>query len=245
MQGVANKPMTRSPFPDCLPQDQELMLGVDFSNAALTATLQARDCGIGHTLRVLHSIELGAGKLFEVDGWHEQLVHALSRVTALPVEDSRFSRIDRITQLVLFGDAARDIRFREALRELFNSRYDELMSSARDDGNPARDPLFLGAVTAAHRNWDYHHHHHRLASKDGREKSETYLRFFLQLVDRVVNTCDVLSHEWYWPKLFDFVGHTRVKFHNLFRSAEANKSELAAEGLEEGPAHYPTMIDPP
>lgn len=117
----------RSPYTffSCHPDEELLALGVDFSDEALTATIQVYECGDFWTARVLHSIKLGARELFEARDWRRRLVDALQDVTALPVQGTGYHRtenIDHTGRLILMGDRARDPRLHEALRDVFGER---------------------------------------------------------------------------------------------------------------------------
>jgi hypothetical protein len=153
----ANKPQ-RGPVTHfrCHPEDEGLVLGIEFDDAALTATIRVPDCSNNFmsyvTSSVLHSTELGARELFSAENWHDVLVSALREVTTLPM--SGVVKTDRINMLMLLGDSARDERLRRALQEVFGDQHDRLIASVRDDGNSARDPQFRGAASAAHSNWD-------------------------------------------------------------------------------------------
>lgn len=155
--------MKRSPYTyfSCHADEELLVLGVDFSDAALTATIQAWDCGDFWIARVLHSTELGARDLFRSNDSRRRLVDALHSVTALPVPgtyDHRTEDIDHIGRLIIMGDKAGDPRLHEALQEVFGEQYETLNASARNDGSPERDPLFLGAASSARSNWASTHY---------------------------------------------------------------------------------------
>jgi len=140
----------------CHPDDEGFVLGIDFNDAALTATIRVPDCSMNSmsyiTRGVLHSIELGARKLSSVENWHDVLVSALHDLTKLPM--SGVTKRDQINTLILVGDSARDERLHHGLKDVLGDQYDRLIASVRDDGTPARDPQFLGAASAARHNWD-------------------------------------------------------------------------------------------
>ena len=209
---LETKKWKRSPYTyfSCHPDDEGFVLGIDFNNAALTATILVPDCGDGDTFyystRVLHSTELGARRLFTIENWRETLVHALRRVTALPI---RGVETDHINMLVLLGDSARDQRLRHALQDVLGDQYDRLISSARDDGTPAQDPQYRGAASAAHDNWDWYHY-------------RTPYREF--------GCVSPGPHPYSGPTVFDYVKEAYGVIREWFRStAEKNaEAELAA-----------------
>jgi hypothetical protein len=223
----------RSPYTyfSCHPDDEGYVLGIEFNDAALTATILIPECFDGEMYdwitRVLHSIELGARELFKADDWRDTLVNALRSVTAPPI---RGVEIDHVNMLVLLGDSARDERLRHALQDVLGDRYDRLIASARDDGSPARDPQFRGAASAAHSNW--HWYHHWTPSRE--------------------HGCVVPGpHPWFWPMVHDLRCDVREVIRAIsewFRStAEKNAdAELAAEQehkrLLKELAQYPMLI---
>lgn len=140
----------------CHPEDEGLVLGIEFNDAALTATIRVPDCSNNFmsyvTSGVLHSTELGARALFSAENWHDVLVSALREVTTLPM--SGVVKTNRINMLMLLGDSARDEHLLLALKDVLGDEYDRLIASVIDDSTPARDPQFRGAASAAHSNWD-------------------------------------------------------------------------------------------
>jgi hypothetical protein len=147
---------------NCHPDDEGFVLAVDFSDAALTARIQVSSCDDGfnyyNVARVLHSTELGGKELFKADDWRERLVAALRSTTALPLQG--VAETDRINMLMLLGDAARDARFQDALRDVLGDQYERLIASTKDDGTPAHDPQFFGSACGAHWKWDKDHYYH-------------------------------------------------------------------------------------
>jgi hypothetical protein len=154
----------RSPYTywTCHPDDEGFVLAVDFSEAALTATIQVSDCEGGddyyNIARVLHSTELGGKELFKANDWRERLVAARRSATALPLQG--VAEDDRIHMLMLLGDAARDARFQDTLRDVLSDQYDRLILSAKDDGTPAQNPQFFAAASGANRKWYKDHYYH-------------------------------------------------------------------------------------
>jgi hypothetical protein len=140
----------------CHPEDEGLVLGIEFNDAALTATIRVPDCSNNFmsyvTSGVLHSTELGARELFSAENWQDVLVSALREVITLPM--SGVVKTDRINMLMLLGDSARDERLLLALKDVLGDQYDRLTASVRDDSTPARDSQYRGAASAAHSNWD-------------------------------------------------------------------------------------------
>ena len=226
----------RSPYTywSCHPDDEGLVLAVEFNDVALTATIHVPDCGGGDTIyyttRVLHSTELGASHLFKADDWRDTLVDALSSVIALPI---RGVETDHINMLVLLGDSARDKRLFHALRDALGDQYDRLIATVRDDGTPARDPQYRGAANAAHGNWKWNHYW-------------TPYREF--------GCVSPGPHPWFWPMVRNLQRDVRDAVRVVrewLRSAEDKKAEaeLAAEQerkrLLKELAQFPIVIGPP
>ena len=135
----------------------ELVLVLDHSYSALTATLGTiTDC-IFDARRILRAEELGAWGLRNLSWWeydgetekdqllqsrNSMLVDALRRLTALPLEeklpgDDEMTAVDR---LVLLGETTNDEKLHEALGEIFGERLGALL----DDGG-GNDPLYNAA----------------------------------------------------------------------------------------------------
>lgn len=135
----------------------ELALGVDSSEAALTAKLFVWDFehGVMDTYRVLHSSELGARQLFTIGNWRERFIDAIHEVTVLPLGDELLPERDYISQLVLFGDSVGDIRSKSALREaLSDGSLNASGTYHLDIAARTRDPAYIAATgAAAAREW--------------------------------------------------------------------------------------------
>jgi hypothetical protein len=227
----------RSPYTylSCHPDDEGFVLGIEFNEAALTATVLVPECYDGEMYdwitRVLHNTELGARELFKVNDWRSTLANALRDVTALPMNG--VSETDHINMLVLLGDSVRDERLRHVLKDVLGDQYDRLIATVRDDGTPARDPQYRGAASAAHSNWERDHywspfHEHGC------------------LVPR--------PRPWFWPMVHDTVRDVKETYQAVrewFRSAEEKnaEAELATEQerkrLLKELAQHPVAIGPP
>ncbi|KAL1583672.1 hypothetical protein WHR41_07792 [Cladosporium halotolerans] len=142
--------------PDTPYEDDELVLGMDFSKAAFTATLGlfAPGCGVWEDVRVGQSAALGAKNLFAKERWHDMLVNAMRKVTALPVDHYPLARdINHISRLVLIGESVEDKRFEGAVRQVFSEQY-SAQATSKIMGNAQRqDPVYVTAIGGAVRNW--------------------------------------------------------------------------------------------
>jgi hypothetical protein len=221
----------RSPYTyfSCHPDDQGLVLGIEFNDAALSAMIQAPQCFDGHMadrpIRTLHSAELGVRELFKADNWRDKLVDALRDFTALPIRGA--TERDQFNMLVLLGDSARDERLLHALQDALGDQYDRLIVSAKDDGTPAKDPLFRGAASAAHSNW--HENHYWTPYRE--------------------HGCSVPGpHSYPWATMYDYVNEAWNVFRGWLRNTEEKKAEadLVAEQerkrLLKELAQYPIVI---
>lgn len=215
LEDLKAKQRKRSPYTyfSCHPDDEGFVLGIEFNDAALTATIQDPDCGDGdysfYIKRILHSTDLGARELFEADNWRDTLVDALHRVTTKQIKGVAES--NQINMLVLLGDSAWDERLHHALEVILGDQYDRLIASAKDDGTPARDPQFRGAASAAHSNW------HR-----SQYWTET---------DEYGCVPPGPHYLWFPPKMYSHMMEAWETICEWFRSAEDKKAEveLAAE----------------
>lgn len=228
------KRMKRSPYTyfSCHPDDEGFVLAVDFSDAALTATIQVTDCSGGddfdYITRVLHSTELGARELFKTAEWREKFVAALRQATAPPIQGA--TDTERMNMLMLLGDAARDARLQEALRDVLGDQYHRLIATANDDGTSARDPEFLGAVAGVHWKWRKDHYYHSFDEFG----------------------CVPPGPYPYWgPKIRYHLGEIRDAMREWFRSADDKRAEAELAEKEERKrllrelAQHPMGLGPP
>lgn len=224
----------RSPYTyfSCHPDDEGFVLGIDFNDAALTATILVPVCYDGATYdwntRVLHSTELGARELFKSDDWRDTLVNALRNVTAVPM--NHVSETDPINMLVLLGDSARDERLRYALKDILGDQYDRLIATVRDDGTPARDPQYRGAASAAHSNWE------------GNYDRDSY---------REYGCVSPWPHSNLGSTVYGYMEDARDAVREWFRSTEEKKAEAELADEQERKqvlkelAQHPIAIGPP
>ncbi|KAL9110259.1 MAG: hypothetical protein Q9227_005166 [Pyrenula ochraceoflavens] len=99
---------------------EDLILTVDYSDAALTTLLLSRICSVFEVRRELHNTTLGASKLTAstttgADSANDDLMQALRQITTLPLDDDGNGvELKQISDIVLLGDRADDPRLHEA-----------------------------------------------------------------------------------------------------------------------------------
>jgi hypothetical protein len=160
--------------PSNVPGDGEVVLVLDHTDAALTATLGVTNICDLDARRVLRSTELGAWRLRNLSWWeydseaekelllqqrYPMLVDALRRLTAFPLEaefpwredfagvKEDFAALDR---LILLGETANDEKLHAALGEVFGERLEGLLASGGWNGSMTKhDPLYAAAEYVA------------------------------------------------------------------------------------------------
>ena len=149
--------------PSNAPGDGELVLVLDHTDAALTATLGVTNVCELDARRVLRSTELGAWRLRNLSWWeydseaekelllqqrYPMLVDALRRLTAFPLETEfpwreNFAAVDR---LILLGETADDEKLHAALGEVFEENLEGLLASGGWNSSMTKhDPLYTAA----------------------------------------------------------------------------------------------------
>ena len=157
---------------DDLDLPPHLILTVDFSRAALTATLFYEEDCIFELLRELHRVDLASDALDKceqeqrainpgadtIDDCLGSLTRALGKIAELPIrrehswpaeEDFFLTRIDG---LVLLGERGTDLRLRSILKEVLANQSDGIISHAAV-GDEMVDPSFAAARGVAAVTW--------------------------------------------------------------------------------------------
>ena len=133
----------------------QLILTVDYSDAALTAILVFEECNIFEYRRVLHDMRLGASTLSTTpENGQNDLVHALRNITALPLEDGNGVELIHISEVVLLGERADDRRLHKALEEVLFRDKRNARSDIAGRGND-RITNHVGPLFAASRGVAY------------------------------------------------------------------------------------------
>ncbi|KAI9894506.1 MAG: hypothetical protein M1814_003264 [Vezdaea aestivalis] len=98
----------------------EMDLVIDFSDAALTATLIAVNAAVPEYLRVLHETSIEAQLLPQkFDHGVDSLTKALEPVVAMPYKDDKYKLPrERLANVVLMGEQANDPRLMKALKQV-------------------------------------------------------------------------------------------------------------------------------
>jgi hypothetical protein len=141
-QGQADDPM-------------QLILTVDYTQAALTALLVVEECGVFEYRRVLHDTSLGVDGLSGgSDTNRGDLVRALQSFTRLPLEDGNGDELGRISNLVLLGESAGDQRLHDVLKDVLGERFHRLATTVSGEHTKNIDPLYAASRGVAEDCWD-------------------------------------------------------------------------------------------
>lgn len=110
--------------------EEQLVLTVDYSRAALTVVLWSEFCTIYENRRFLHEPKLGTDALFlntshttGPDTARAQLAEALREITRLPLATGNGAGLTVISQLVMMGESADDPRLHDALVQVLRDEH--------------------------------------------------------------------------------------------------------------------------
>jgi hypothetical protein len=141
-QGQADDPM-------------QLILTVDYTQAALTALLVVEECGVFEYRRVLHDTRLSVDGLSGGSGTNRgDLLRALQSFTRLPLEDGNGDEVERISNLVLLGESAGDQQLHDVLKDVLGERYSRLAITVSGEHTKNIDPLYAALRGVAEDCWD-------------------------------------------------------------------------------------------
>ncbi|KAK6432108.1 hypothetical protein LTR95_011723 [Oleoguttula sp. CCFEE 5521] len=132
----------------------QLLLVVDASRAAISASLRSVWCGIDNDLRTMMNTSLGLGAWSEETHW--SLVEDM-RQFIRPVANGEGRWLDKIERVVLSGESAYDGRLRSVLQEVVEDSVVPSVSDAIESGEGHVDPLFAAAIGAAKYAWYLSH----------------------------------------------------------------------------------------
>jgi hypothetical protein len=141
-QGQADDPM-------------QLILTVDYTQAAFTALLVVEECGVFEYRRILHDTSLGVDGLSGgSDTNRGDLVRALQSFTRLPLEDDNGGELERMSNLVLLGESAGDQRLHDVLKDVLGERFYRLATTVSGEHTKNIDPLYAASRGVAEDCWD-------------------------------------------------------------------------------------------
>ena len=140
----------------------QLILTVDYSDAALTVLLLVEECNVFEYRRVLHDTGLGADTISRTpNDSHDDLARALRHITTLPLEDGNGAELRRISQLVLLGERANDRLLHRALEEILRENYRNIANKRGEVWKDSIEPLFAASSGLAQDCWDRLEYSHR------------------------------------------------------------------------------------
>lgn len=131
--------------------DPRLILAIDYSQSALTAALFSNDAGVLEEHRFEQGLDIGADASPSHLPWSKELLRKrrglLEEVTRLPIQDVRFELSDRISELVLIGDCAKDDQLLSLLEGVLGLG---VVARVRDVKHHDKvDPVFTAAKAMA------------------------------------------------------------------------------------------------
>ncbi|KAL8723922.1 MAG: hypothetical protein Q9166_008220, partial [cf. Caloplaca sp. 2 TL-2023] len=135
--------------------DEQLILTVDYSRAALTALLVYEDCGYFEMGDDLHNTTLGADALStSSDRGRADLARALRKITRLPLHIGNGAGLTEISELILIGESAGDKQLQDVLKEVLSEQSDSLLKGANERRTGVIDPIFAASRGVAYDCWD-------------------------------------------------------------------------------------------
>jgi hypothetical protein len=102
---------------------EQLVLAVEYSQAALATILIHDDCGAYRELRKITNTSLGTNGLLNDKATLHDLEHALRQITTLPIKDDFGTGVKQISSLVLFGEAATNVQLNKILRKILGEQH--------------------------------------------------------------------------------------------------------------------------
>ena len=150
---VVNRGLEQSQMNDHEPA--QLILTVDYSDAALTVLLLVEECNVFEYRRVLHDTGLGADTISRTsNGSYDDLARALRDITTLPLEDGNGAGLRFISQLELLGERANDRLLHRALEEILRGNCRNIANKRGEGWKDSIEPLFAASSGLAQDCWD-------------------------------------------------------------------------------------------
>lgn len=130
---------------------KQLILVIDYSRAALTATLLSEKCNYFKAERLLHDTRFGAERLGECnDACLENFKLEFRRLIRLPLENvpSEFSAEFR-SGLLLIGESVPSVILNRMLKDVDGEKPGNLLDASATERPQVKNPTFLAARGAA------------------------------------------------------------------------------------------------
>ncbi|KAL8804291.1 MAG: hypothetical protein Q9182_002656 [Xanthomendoza sp. 2 TL-2023] len=130
--------------------EEQLILTIDYSQAALTALLVYEECNIFEYRRMLHNTTLGTNSMSNgPKDSRESLLRALRTITELPLGSGNGAELTQINELILTGESAGDQQLEDVLREVLREQAGTLVARAKERCSKI-DPVFAASESVAH-----------------------------------------------------------------------------------------------
>ncbi|KAL8809923.1 MAG: hypothetical protein Q9200_003001 [Gallowayella weberi] len=130
-------------------EEEQLILTIDYSRAALTALLVYEECNIFEYRRMLHNISLGTDSMSNGHKDSRQsLLRALRTITNLPLGSGNGAGLTQINEIILTGESAGDQQLEDVLREVQREQTGTLVTSAKERRTKI-DPVFAASESVA------------------------------------------------------------------------------------------------
>jgi hypothetical protein len=131
---------------------EQVVLAVEVSASALTASILLEDQGVLEILRLIHSTDLGLAKLHDTTTSAEEFRAALKTFITTPVDkgDGEVRPNELLRKLVVFGEVTADSPATQALKDVLGEdEYDALVNYSIPPGYGVADPAFAASRGAA------------------------------------------------------------------------------------------------
>jgi hypothetical protein len=132
--------------------DEQMVLAVEISRAALTASILTEDQGVIDILKLIHDPAFGLANLQDTTPSKEEMRATLKAFITTPVNkgDSEVRPDEHLQKLVLFGEISADSPPTQALRDVLGeARYNDLLNYSVPQGYGVADPVFAASRGAA------------------------------------------------------------------------------------------------
>jgi hypothetical protein len=138
-------------FVQCSDADdsEQLVLAIEYSEAALATILIHDDCGAYRELRKVTNTSLGTNGISNNKATLHDLERALRNITSLRIKDDFGAGIKQIGSLVLFGEAATNVQLNVILRKILGEQYKSTRSHLAET-----KPLYVASSGVAYWCWE-------------------------------------------------------------------------------------------
>lgn len=139
--------------PGYYPPDQ-LVLSVDYTNAALTVLLLDEYCSIYEDVREIQSTTLGAHSSdLDLREVRAEVAAVFRNITTLPLEEGNGEGVEFLSHVVFSGELGDDSRLHQVLRDVLREKYDSPVAMSTNEADRSLQPLFASSRGTAETCW--------------------------------------------------------------------------------------------